>query len=104
MVNSRKASSTIHENTRKVGLIPPPYTIHHLLFTGLRFRWRAKISVSDETGTRGVVFLRQPAKPHIAGRFFCGLHCVICPPARRDRNFALQISPVDLDVCSLQTI
>src|SRR5215213_4956413 len=76
-------------------------TKHKVLFLFTLFRsWRwSKIAVSNETGTRRIVLLRESSNPEILGGFFRRLDCqIVVFAARRDRDLALHVSAIEFHV------
>src|SRR5215213_1457046 len=67
--------------------------------------WWTKVAVCYETRARRIILLRNAAGPEILGTFFRRLYChLIVFPARRNRDFALQVSAIELHVRRTQTI
>src|ERR1044071_7538967 len=80
------------------------FTIHYLLLTAL-LRWWSKVTVSDESRPRRIVFLTNASGPHVGSAFLPGLdYEVIFFAACCDCNLALQVGAIQLCVCALKPI
>src|ERR1043166_8090040 len=85
-----------------------PFTIYHSLFTLLRFRWRSKVSLGDESRSRRIILLRFAADPDIFGRFLRRLNLIelrrVNFAVRCDRYLALQVRAINLRIDCFETI